>query len=66
MQFGCAPKSDSTNTLRGEYIPTVLDSLRDNHSVRAQFFEMAMLNLVKRRLSSYGSGQYSDSRPISL
>ena len=29
MQFGCDPKSDSTNTLRGgEYIPTVLDTLR--------------------------------------
>jgi nitrogenase iron protein NifH len=26
MQFGCDPKSDSTNTLRdGRYIPTVLD-----------------------------------------
>ncbi|MBW4080351.1 nitrogenase iron protein [Paenibacillus sp. S150] len=37
MQFGCDPKSDSTNTLRGgEYIPTVLDTLRDNHTVRAQ------------------------------
>ncbi|CQR56311.1 nitrogenase iron protein [Paenibacillus riograndensis] len=37
MQFGCDPKSDSTNTLRGgEYIPTVLDTLRDNHAVRAQ------------------------------
>ncbi|MCL6457835.1 MAG: nitrogenase iron protein [Gorillibacterium sp.] len=30
MQFGCDPKSDSTNTLRGgEYIPTVLDTLRE-------------------------------------
>ena len=29
MQFGCDPKSDSTNTLRGgEYIPSVLDLLR--------------------------------------
>ena len=28
MQFGCDPKSDSTNTLRGgRYIPTVLDTL---------------------------------------
>lgn len=37
MQFGCDPKSDSTNTLRGgEYIPTVLDTLRDSHSVKAQ------------------------------
>lgn len=36
MQFGCDPKSDSTNTLRGgEYIPTVLDTLRDKGSVRA-------------------------------
>ena len=36
MQFGCDPKSDSTNTLRGgEYIPTVLDTLRENGAVRA-------------------------------
>ncbi|WP_019178692.1 nucleotide-binding protein [Methanomassiliicoccus luminyensis] len=29
MQIGCDPKSDSTNTLRGgEFIPTVLDTLR--------------------------------------
>jgi nitrogenase iron protein NifH len=38
MQFGCDPKSDSTNTLRGgTYIPTVLDTLRDrNNKVKAQ------------------------------
>lgn len=36
MQFGCDPKSDSTNTLRnGEYIPTVLDTLREKSTVRA-------------------------------
>lgn len=36
MQFGCDPKSDSTNTLRGgTYIPTVLDSLRDSTSIKA-------------------------------
>ncbi|MDR1052201.1 MAG: nitrogenase iron protein [Deltaproteobacteria bacterium] len=36
MQFGCDPKSDSTNTLRGgEYIPTVLDTLRENSAVKA-------------------------------
>jgi len=36
MQFGCDPKSDSTNTLRGgEYIPTVLDTLRDKPTVKA-------------------------------
>ncbi|MDR0706659.1 MAG: nitrogenase iron protein [Treponema sp.] len=34
MQFGCDPKSDSTNTLRGgTYIPTVLDTLREKGSV---------------------------------
>ncbi|GHV18877.1 nitrogenase iron protein [Spirochaetia bacterium] len=34
MQFGCDPKSDSTNTLRGgNYIPTVLDTLREKSSV---------------------------------
>jgi nitrogenase iron protein NifH len=36
MQFGCDPKSDSTNTLRGgEYIPSVLDLLRENTRVDA-------------------------------
>lgn len=36
MQFGCDPKSDSTNTLRdGTYIPTVLDSLREKSKVNA-------------------------------
>lgn len=36
MQFGCDPKSDSTNTLRnGEYIPTVLDTLREKKAVKA-------------------------------
>lgn len=36
MQFGCDPKSDSTNTLRGgDYIPTVLDTLRERSKVRA-------------------------------
>ncbi len=36
MQFGCDPKSDSTNTLRnGEYIPTVLDTLREKNTIRA-------------------------------
>jgi nitrogenase iron protein NifH len=37
MQFGCDPKSDSTNTLRGgKYIPTVLDTLRETNTVKAQ------------------------------
>ncbi|MDP4094561.1 MAG: nitrogenase iron protein [Bacillota bacterium] len=37
MQFGCDPKSDSTNTLRdGKYIPTVLDSLREKTVIKAQ------------------------------
>lgn len=36
MQFGCDPKSDSTNTLRGgQYIPTVLDTLREKNTVKA-------------------------------
>ncbi|PIP00305.1 nitrogenase iron protein [Pleomorphomonas carboxyditropha] len=36
MQFGCDPKADSTNTLRGgDYIPTVLDLLHANSSVDA-------------------------------
>jgi nitrogenase iron protein NifH len=37
MQFGCDPKSDSTNTLRdGRYIPTVLDTLREKTTVKAR------------------------------
>lgn len=37
MQFGCDPKSDSTNTLRnGQYIPTVLDTLREQSKVNAE------------------------------
>jgi nitrogenase iron protein NifH len=37
MQFGCDPKSDSTNTLRdGTYIETVLDALRDSTTVNAR------------------------------
>lgn len=36
MQFGCDPKSDSTNTLRGgRYIPTILDTLREKSVVKA-------------------------------
>ncbi|MDR2772719.1 MAG: AAA family ATPase [Elusimicrobiota bacterium] len=36
MQFGCDPKSDSTNTLReGNYISTVLDSLREDPNLKA-------------------------------
>jgi nitrogenase iron protein NifH len=36
MQFGCDPKADSTNTLRGgSYIPTVLDTLREKGTVNA-------------------------------
>lgn len=37
MQFGCDPKSDSTNTLRGgQYIPTVLDTLREKTVVKVE------------------------------
>lgn len=36
MQFGCDPKADSTNTLRGgTYIPTVLDTMREKTQVKA-------------------------------
>lgn len=36
LQFGCDPKSDSTNTLRdGKYIPTVLDLIRERPKVDA-------------------------------
>jgi nitrogenase iron protein NifH len=37
VQIGCDPKSDSTNTLRGgKYLPTVLDSMRDQTKVRLE------------------------------
>lgn len=37
IQIGCDPKSDSTNTLRGgNYLPTVLDSLRDGSNVKIE------------------------------
>ena len=37
IQIGCDPKSDSTNTLRGgNYLPTVLDSLRESASVKIE------------------------------
>ncbi|AIQ14521.1 nucleotide-binding protein [Paenibacillus durus] len=37
IQIGCDPKSDSTNTLRGgDYLPTVIDSLRDSSKVKLQ------------------------------
>jgi len=37
IQIGCDPKSDSTNTLRGNnYLPTVLDSLRGGNKVKLE------------------------------
>jgi nitrogenase iron protein NifH len=37
IQIGCDPKSDSTNVLRGnEYLPTVLDSMRDGGKARLE------------------------------
>ncbi|MNV42929.1 Nitrogenase iron protein 1 [compost metagenome] len=37
IQIGCDPKSDSTNTLRGgDYLPTVIDSLRDSGKTRLE------------------------------
>ncbi len=37
IQIGCDPKSDSTNTLRGgKYLPTVLDSMRDQSQVKLE------------------------------
>ena len=34
IQIGCDPKSDSTNTLRGNnYLPTILDSLRGGNKI---------------------------------
>jgi len=37
IQIGCDPKSDSTNTLRGgNFLPTVLDSIRDGEKTRLE------------------------------
>ncbi len=37
IQIGCDPKSDSTNTLRGNnYLPTVLDSLREGNQIHIE------------------------------
>ena len=37
IQIGCDPKSDSTNTLRGNnYLPTVLDSLREGIKIHLE------------------------------
>ncbi|MDR1317439.1 MAG: AAA family ATPase [Spirochaetales bacterium] len=37
IQIGCDPKSDSTSVLRGnEYLPTILDSMRDSGKVRLE------------------------------
>jgi nitrogenase iron protein NifH len=37
MQIGCDPKSDSTNTLRGgQYIPTILETLREKFRVTSE------------------------------
>jgi len=37
IQIGCDPKSDSTNTLRGgKYLPTVLDSMREQGQVKLE------------------------------
>ena len=33
MQIGCDPKSDSTNTLGGRFVPTVLDRLRSGKKI---------------------------------
>ncbi|MCX7924009.1 MAG: nitrogenase iron protein NifH [Clostridia bacterium] len=42
IQIGCDPKSDSTNTLRGgNYLPTVLDSVRDSSKVRLEDISVA-------------------------
>ncbi|HEY0256177.1 MAG TPA: nitrogenase iron protein NifH [Candidatus Methylacidiphilales bacterium] len=42
IQIGCDPKSDSTNTLRGgNYLPTVLDSLRENSAVKIEEVSMS-------------------------
>lgn len=42
IQIGCDPKSDSTNTLRGgNYLPTVLDSIRESSHVKLDDISVA-------------------------
>jgi nitrogenase iron protein NifH len=42
IQIGCDPKSDSTNTLRGNnYLPTVLDSMREGKKVHLSDISVA-------------------------
>lgn len=48
MQIGCDPKSDSTNTLRGgQFIPTVLDTLRSGKRVETDEFIHDGFNGIK-------------------
>lgn len=47
IQIGCDPKSDSTNTLRGNnYLPTVLDSLREGNKIHLDDISVTGFNGV--------------------
>lgn len=47
IQIGCDPKSDSTNTLRGgNYLPTILDSIRDSSNVKLDDISVVGFNGV--------------------
>ncbi|MDO4322951.1 MAG: nitrogenase iron protein NifH [Lachnospiraceae bacterium] len=47
IQIGCDPKSDSTNTLRGNnYLPTVLDSLREGNKIHLDDISVVGFNGV--------------------
>ena len=64
MQFGCDPKSDSTNTLRdGEYIPSVLELMRENRKVAlrraAHSLELAAQAVASSRRFSCSSSRIS-------